>query len=305
MPNRFSQKIILITLFLLSGIFLNAFSQELNCRIQVNSSQIQGTNKTVFEELQKALYEFINSKNWTSHMYSVEERIECNFSITITKQISTDEFEGTIQITSNRPVYNSGYSSPMLNILDDKLHFRYAEGQSLEFNESTHNELTSLIGYYVYVILGFDYDSFSPNGGDEFFQIAEKIVSTAQSSQYGGWKAYESRKNRYWLIENIMNSIYAPIRNYSYVYHRTGLDVMSKNTTDGRAAIIAGLQDLLKVHRQKPNSFLMQTFFETKSGEIIKVVQEGPTSEGMRAYNILKEVNPSKSSEYENIIKRN
>lgn len=300
--NKYLKTIGLLLVLLFSK---SNFAQELNCRIQVNSSQIQGTNKSIFEEMQKGLFEFLNNKNWTSHVYSTEERIECNFLINISKQISSDEFEGTLQVTSNRPTYNSGYSSPMLSILDDKVKFRYAEGQTLEFSESTHDELTSLLAYYVYIILGFDYDSFAPNGGDEFFQIAEKIVSNAQSSSSAGWKSYESRKNRYWLVENILNTVYAPIRNYIYVYHRTGLDVMSKNITDGRSNIINGLQDLLKVHRKKPNSFLMQTFFETKSSEIVKIVIEAPNNEGMRAYNILKEVNPGKAAEYQKIIKKN
>lgn len=290
--------------FLLLILGLPASAQELNCRIQVNSSQIQGTDKSVFEDMQKNLFEYINNKSWTKHIYSAEERIECNFMITISKQISSDEFEGKLQVTSNRPVYNSGYSSPMLNIVDNNVKFRYAEGQTLDFNENSHDELMSLIAYYVYIILGYDYDSFSLNGGDPYFQTAEKIVSTAQSATSPGWKSYEDRKNRYWLVENLLNNIYAPIRAYNYTYHRNGLDLMSKNLNDGRTNIISGLQDLLKVHRQKPNSLAMQTFFETKSNEIIKIVKEAPNNESMRAYNILKEINPGNANNYQRILKK-
>jgi len=280
-------------------------AQELNCRIQINTSQIQGTNKSVFETLQKALLEFLNNRNWTSHVYGVEERIECSFLLNISKQISVDDFEGSLQITSNRPAYNSGYSSPMLNIKDEKIRFRYAEGETLEFNEASHNELTALFAYYIYIVIGFDYDSFSLLGGTEFFQKAEKIVSNAQSSPYSGWKAFESRRNRYWLTENLLNQTYAPIREYSYTYHRKGLDIMSKNVSDGRTNIATGVNVLLKVHRQKANSYLMQLFFDAKADEIIKILKQAPTSESMRAFNVLKEVNPANATKYQSIVKKN
>jgi hypothetical protein len=298
---------ILKNIILISIIFLNTYSlksQELNCRIQINSSQVSGTNKTVFETLQKALFEFLNDKNWTDNVFSIEERIECNFLLTISKQNSTDDFEGDLQITSNRPVYNSGYSSPMLNIKDKKVHFRYNEGETLEFNESSHNELTSLFAYYVYLIIGFDYDSFSPMGGTDYFKTAEKIVNNAQSSKYPGWKAFESKKNRYWLVENLLNNTYSPIRNYIYTYHRKGLDKMSKDIALGRTNIANGLKSLSPVHRQKPNSYLMQIFFDAKVNEIIKILQEAPSSEAMRAYNILKDVNAANATKYQKIIKK-
>ena len=293
----------LILFFVFNHSYLNA--QELNCRIQVNSSQISGSNKTVFETLQKEMFEFLNSKNWTSHVYSLEERVECSFLLNISKQHSTDDFEGSLQITSNRPVFNSGYSSPILNIKDEKIRFRYSEGETLEFNETSHNELTSLFAYYVYIVLGFDYDTFSPMGGTEYFTIAEKIVSNAQSSKYTGWKAFENRKNRYWLVENLLNTTYAPIRNYSYIYHRKGLDKMSKDVSLGRTNIATGLKDLKKVHSQKNNSYLMQIFFDAKVSEIIKILKEAPSSEAMRAYNTLNEINATNATKYQGIIKKN
>lgn len=300
-----AKNIIITTLIILSFNTSTLFGQELDCRIQVNTSQIQGTNKAVFETLQKALFEFLNNKNWTSHVYSMEERVECSFLLNISKQISTDEFEGSIQITTNRPAFNSGYSSPMLNLKDDKVRFRYAEGETLEFNDGTHSELTSLFAYYVYIALGFDYDSFSSLGGNEYFEIAEKIVSTAQSSPYPGWKAFESRKNRYWLTENLLNDTYAPIREYSYTYHRKGLDLMSKNVSDGRTNIATDLNKLMPVHKQKPNSYLMTIFFDAKADEIIKILKEAPPGESMRAANYLKEINQANANKYQGIVKKN
>lgn len=291
-------------LLILSTLILNGFSQELNCRISVNSSAIQGTDKSVFEELQKALFEWVNNYNWTSNVYSVEERIECSFLINITNTISSDEFRGTLQVTSSRPVFGSSYDSPMLNVLDKNVQFRYAEGQALEFSENSHNEITALIAYYAYIVIGLDYDSFSNLGGTPYFEKAEKIVSSAQSSTYNGWKSFENRKNRYWLVENFMNSIYSPIREYSYVYHRLALDIMNTKPVDARATIAADLSPLLKVHRQKPSSYIMQMFFDAKSDEIVNILSEAYTSEATRAYNILKEIDPGHMNKYEKVIKK-
>lgn len=302
-PSRsLSIKTTLIALFL--ALSYVGVSQELNCRVQVNSSQIQGSNKSVFETMQKDLFEFLNNQIWTKHVYSTEERIECNFMLNLSKQISTDEFEGTLQINSSRPVYNSGYSTPLFVYVDKKVKFRYTEGQALDFNENTHNELTSLFAFYVYVVLAYDYDTFSLLGGTEYFQMAEKIVSTAQSSTSSGWKAFEDKKNRYWLIENNLNQVYTPIRTYYYNYHRLGLDVMNKNLADGRTKIAEGLNDLLKVHRSKQNSIAMQMLFEAKSEELIKILSESPPAEATRAYNLLKEIDAANAAKYQKIVKK-
>lgn len=293
---------LLIALVIASKI---SVSQEIDCRIQVNSSQIQGTDKSVFEELQKSLYEFVNNYKWTNHVYGIEERIECSFLLNITNTISSDEFKGSLQVTSNRPAYNSGYDTPMLNIVDKKVQFRYAEGQALDFSETSHNELTALFAYYIYIIIGIDYDSFSNLGGTPYFEKAEKIVNTAQSSNKQGWKSFEDRKNRYWLVENFLNNEYKALRQYSYVYHRQGIDLMHSKPADARSTIATDLSPLLKVHRQKPSSYIMQVFFDAKHSEIIKILSESYTSEATRAYNILKEIDPGHLSKYEKIIKKN
>lgn len=300
----FKHKYFLILTFLIL-ITNGSKSQELNCRIQVNSAQLQATDKSIYEELQKALFEFMNNFSWTRHVYTNNERIECNFLLNITNRVATDEFKGTLQITSNRPTYNSGYNSPMLNILDKNVQFRYAEGEALEFSENTHNELTSLFGFYAYLIIGIDYDSFSNMGGNPYFEQAEKIVSTAQSSAFLGWKSFETRKNRYWLVENLLNNELAPIRNFSYNYHRKNLDRMHKNPTEARAEILEDLKPLLKVHRQNPSSYLIQIFFDAKHEELINIFSESYGSEGQQAYNILKEIDPGHIGKYEKLIKKN
>lgn len=282
-----------------------SISQELNCRVQVNSSQLQATDKSVYEEMQKALFEFMNNYSWTKHVYSTNERIECNFLLNIKNRISTDEFKGTLQITSTRPVFNSGYNSPMLNILDKNVQFRYAEGEALEFSENTHNELVSLFAFYAYIILGFDYDSFQSFGGTPYFEKAEKIVSTAQSSAFAGWKSFETRKNRYWLVENALNSELSAIRSFSYNYHRKNLDRMHTKPTEARSDIADKLKPLLKMQRQKQSAYITQVFFDAKSDEFVNIFSESYGTEGQQAYNILKEIDPGHISKYEKLIKKN
>ncbi len=285
--------------------FLPASAQELNARITVNSSQIQGSNKEVFTNMQEALTEFLNSRNWTNNVFSAEEKIDCSFQLIISQQVSSEEFKGTLQITANRPVYGSSYSSPLFNFMDKNVQFKYSEGQSLTFSANSHFELTSLFAYYVYIVLGLDYDSFALEGGTPYFEIAKQIVTSAQSSSYSGWKSSEDSKNRYWLVENYLNNIYAPVRKFSYTYHRKGLDQLSSNPNAGRLSISGALPNLLKVHRQKPNSMVMTALFDAKSTEIINVLSEAQTSEGMRAYNILKEIDATNADKYAKITGNN
>lgn len=280
-------------------------AQELEIRIQVNHTQLQGANTSKFEELQKSLTEFAANQIWTNNVFKPEERIKCNILFNITKEVYTDEFQATMQIISNRPVYGTGYDSPMLNILDRNIQFKYSEGETLIFDENTHSELTSLVAYYIYIILGFDYDSFSKLGGTPYFEKAQKIVTTAQSSNYTGWKAFEDKKNRYWLSENLMNSVYSPIREYSYKYHRLGLDLMSTRLVDGTNSIAEGMSDLLKVHRQKSASYLMQVFMDAKADEIVNIFS-GSTDQAQqnKVYNILKEIDPANINKYDKIKKK-
>jgi len=293
----------LLVLFLFIGSNLRA--QELKCNIQVNSSKIQGTNRTAFETLQTALYEFMNNTTWTDHVYATEERIECNIQINITDQIGSDQYKGTIQVQSRRPIYGSSYSTVMLNFLDNDLDFKYIEFDKLEFNlNSFESNLTSVLAYYAYVIIGLDYDSFGFKGGSDNFLKAEKIVNNSQNAQEKGWKAYEgSRKNRYWLIENLLNEKYAPVRDVIYRYHRQGLDRMAEKTVEGRAEIAESLVSIQKVYREKPDPylFLLQVFFDAKADEVVNIFSDSFQSEKTRVYNILVEVDPTRVDTYKKI----
>lgn len=294
---------ILLLLLLISQVIS---AQELKCNIQVVSNEVQGTNKQVFQTLQRELYEFVNTRSWTNHLFAQEERIECNILIRITRQVSSDEFEATMQIQSRRPVYGSSYQTTLFNYLDKEVRFRYVEFEPIEFSETGHlSNLTSLIAYYVYIILGFDYDSFSYEGGTPFFEQAEKIVSNAQNATEIGWKSYESNKaNRYWLIENILNDKYESIREFLYNYHRLGLDKMSAKPPEARLQILEDLLLLRKVYREKPNVHMpfLDIIFDAKSDEFVNIFSDGFPDEKARAMNTLNEIDPSNTEKYKRIM---
>ncbi|GAB4281475.1 MAG: DUF4835 family protein [Marinilabiliales bacterium] len=294
------------TTILLILIFINIttfFAQELNCRVQIQHQQIQGSNTQIFQTLQNAIFEFMNNTKWTDHVFSMDERIECNIMINITQQLSTDEYKATIQVQSTRPVYNTTYNSVLLNYQDNDFQFQYVEFQPLDFSLTTFNSnLTSVLAYYAYIIIGLDYDSFSLNGGTEFFQKAETIVNNAQSAKEAGWKAFESNKNRYWLVENLLQKKYSGVRECIYQYHRLGLDVMSEKPADGRAVIAESLKLIQKVYRAQPGCFILQLFFNAKADEIVNIFSESFTDEKNRVYNILQEVDPANLTKYKKIL---
>jgi hypothetical protein len=295
------------TVFLLmifTGFAFTLDAQELRCNVQVITNQIQGTNKQKFTTLQRAVYEFINGRNWTNHVYNSQERIEANIMINLTEEISSDEFRGTIQIQSRRPVFNSSYNTVLFNYLDNNMHFRYVEHETLEFSETQHlSNLTSILAFYVYIIIGLDYDSFSMNGGTEYFQKAETIVSNAQNANERGWKSFESNRNRYWLASNLRDAKYAPVREFNYRYHRLGLDRMSERPAEARAEIAESLNLLQRVYREKPDPFmhLLQVVFDAKSDEMINVFSETNPDEARRVTTLLREVDPANTPKYQKI----
>lgn len=286
-----------------AGCFLGGKAQELRCNISVSSQKIQGTNREMFTNMQRDMYEFINNRRWSSHVFSYDERIECNILLTLDEQTGGDEFKGSMQVRISRPVYNASYNTVLLNFKDNDINFRYREFESLEFNESGQNsQLVNLLAFYAYIILGFDYDSFSLMGGNEYFNKAENIVAQCQNAREAGWKSFESRRNRYWLINNLQDRSYASVRECIYRYHRLGLDVMADNVNDGRMEIVSALDLLQKAHRSKPNSYILQVFFDAKSDEIVNIFKPAFTDERKRVYNIVSEVNPANMSKYNALI---
>ena len=289
-------------LFLLMAASVNA--QELRCNISLVTTQIQGSNRSITEALQTALYEFVNQRAWTNHVFTTEERIECTMMLNITSLVGS-EFSGTITVQARRPVHNSTHTTSMINFQDKDLKFNYVEGQPLEFSDVSHlSNLTSIIAFYVYIILGLDYDSFSQNGGTPFFQKAETIVTNAQQSSERGWKAYEGNyRNRYWLVQNLLDDRYRGVREFMYKYHRLGLDRMNSRPNEARADIAEQFKLLQDVYRRKPDPylFLLQIVFDVKSNEWVDIFSNGTPDEKTRVVRLLKEIDQSNIAKYDKI----
>lgn len=295
------KKLLLFSLLLISSITI--FSQELKCSVSISSQKIQGTNREIFRNMQKDIYEFMNTSRWTENLFSYDERIECNMVFTLNEQLSVDEFKGSLQVQVRRPVYNSSYNTVIFNFKDKDIHFKYKEFEPLTYNDNSRNtNLVSLLAYYSYIIIGLDYDTFAPEGGSIYFSKAEALVARCQNNRESGWKSFESRRNRYWLIENIQDNAFSPFRECMYAYHRQGLDGMEKNVVDGRTVIAESLELLRKAHRLKPNSMILQLFFDAKADEIMNIFSNSFGDERKRVYNILAEVNPANISKYKRLI---
>ncbi len=294
---------------LLSAIlYLSLFqlsAQELQCNVSVSSSRIEGTYKEIFQTMRNDISEFMNTRKWTDNQFSFDERIVCTIFIQITDQIGADQFKGTIQVQLNRPVFNSSYQTPILNIKDNDFDVRYVEFQPLEFSETSNtNPLTNILAYYAYVILGFDYDTFSPMGGTPFFQRAKDIVNKAQNSREKGWRAFEGNNNRFWLVDNVTNKAYSPFRDLMYRYHRLGLDVMSEKPDIGRGEIADALKNMQKVYRTRPDTYINRIFFDAKSDEIVNIFSKGSTDEKSRIMTVLSECDPANSGKYGAIMQQ-
>jgi len=293
--------------FLTMLVFISTAGQELKCNIQIVTQQIQGTNKQVYQTMQNAIYEFMNNRIWTNHVLSIEERIECNLMFNIQEQLSADEFRGTLQIQSRRPVFNTNYNTVLLNFMDNDIQFRYIEFQPLEFDPRSHlSNLTSILAYYAYIILGLDYDSFSFEGGTSFFLAAEKIVDNAQNVPEKGWKPYEStnHRNRYWLVKDILDTDYRACREFNYRFHRLGLDVMDGRVNEGRTEIANSLQLLQAVYRQKPDPFMipMHIIFDSKADELTNIFTESFAEEKNRVLTMLLEIDQANTNKYKTIL---
>lgn len=293
------------TLFLIASE--PSVSQELYCNIQVSAQKIQGSNREVFQSMQRDIYDFMNSMVWTDNVFSFSERIECNLLINLDEQLSADEFRGTIQVQLSRPVYNTTYKTTVLNFVDNNFQFRYVEFQPLEFNPNSHtSNLVSVLAYYAYLIIGMDFDTFSPEGGTAYFQIAEKIVTNAQSAPEPGWKPYDGsrNRNRYWLIKNILDKEYSGVRQFEYLYHIRGLDRMESDMTQARTEIYESFRRLQEVYRRRPDPFMyyMTVILEAKVDEVVSIFTPGFPEEKNRVVQILTEIDPANESKYKQIL---
>ncbi len=292
-----------ILIFLCLLLTFGAHAQEFNCQVQINAASVNGSEKTVFRTLQTALYEFVNNRKWTNGVLKPEERLEATILIDIRDWPSTDQFKGTISVALKRPVYRASYTTSMLNFQDKDFSFKYAEFDPLTYNDgSFDSNLTSVVAFYLYVMLGLDADSFSDLGGSIYYQKAYAIVNAAQgASEYAGWRSFESMRNRYWLIENLTNSSYVGLRKGIYQYHRLGLDVMSENMETGRTAIGECIENWEKVNREKPGLFAMQLMLEAKRDELVNIYSQASPMDKTKAVNTLKVIDPAGFSKYKQL----
>lgn len=278
--------------------------QELNCTLTINANKIQTTDKAIFQNLQTSLSELINNRSWTEAKFTATEKIDCSITVIINTMPSENQFNSEMQIVVRRPIYNTSYNSPIFQFQDNNFNFNYQDMQQIEFNENNITDnMTAVISFYVYVILGYDFDSFAPLGGEALFRKAEAISNAAQSLGEAGWKAFENDRNRHALITSLLNEKYKPIRELNYNYHRLGLDEMSKNADETRAKMTTYLKKLSDVQKIDPMNVVLQIFVETKVDEIVSLYSKASPSEKKTIFDLLSQVAPTLSDRYASLQK--
>lgn len=294
----------IVFVFLVFMISASGLAQELNCTVNINSAQVQTSDRGIFRDMKQSIEQFMNTRKWTNDAYKNHERINCNLLITITKMPSIGNFQASVQIQSARPVYNSTYSSLVFNFADREWEFEYIESLPLEYNDNTFTtNLTSLLAVYAYLMIGIDYDTFSELGGTPYFQRAQQVVINAQSSGRPGWAALGSTRNRYWIVENYNSGQMTDLRKAQYTYHRLGLDTFDKDADNSRTVILNGLRDIKKIRDINPNSILVISFLDAKGKELANIFSSGNIQVRREAYDIVTQIDPSNRSSYEKIIK--
>ncbi len=301
------RKVIFLLILFISTACPSIFAQELQAKISVNSSRVSSqTDKKVFQTLQNALNTFLNNRKWTKETFQANEKIVCNFLLNISEAKGDNIYSASLTVQAARPIFNSGYDSPLVNFIDDAVLFRYVEFQPIEFNENRVSgtdplvsNLTAVLAYYVNILLGMDFDSFSLRGGDPYFQKAQAIVNNAPDSRdIVGWRNFDGQRNRYWLIDNLTNSKYTLLHDALYSYYRLGLDNMYENETEGRAAVLNTLNFLNNINTETPNTMGLQFFFQGKTRELVGVFKKTNPDEKSRALELLSKLDISNANFY-------
>jgi hypothetical protein len=299
-------------LLVLASITRGSNAQEIQGKVTVIASRIPNTvDKKVFQTLQTQLTNFINNRKWTSDAFQTQEKIECNFLLNLESVVETNVYKASLTIQAARPVYNSSYVTPLINFQDADVTFRYVEYQPLEFNENRvqgsdalASNLTATMAYYVYTILGLDYDSFGAKGGDAFFQRAQNIVNNApEGRNISGWKAFDGSRNRYWLMENLLNTRYNIVHDVLYTYYRQGLDNMYDKDENARQQILKSLTQLQALNQENPNTMIVQFFMQGKSQELIKIFKKASPPDKARAVELLQKLDVANASNYKSEIR--
>ncbi len=303
-------RIYIILFWLLCSTVLQA--QELKARVTVTTTRVSNNvNRSTFQTLQTALTNFLNNRKWTSDVYDPNERIECNFFLNLESTDELNVYTSSLMIQAARPVFNTNYLSPLINFKDDNITFKYQEFQQLEFNENRvsgndglASNLTAIFAYYAYMIIGFDGMSFSPHGGDVFFQKAQNIVNNAPDGRnISGWKPFDGIRNRYWLAENLLNSRYTSIHDVYYDYYRKGIDKLYEDENTARAELMKVLVNLDEFNKTNPNTMINQFFFQGKSTELIKVFSKASSADKAKAADILSRIDITNASRYKAELK--
>lgn len=282
------------------------FAQELNAKVVIQTPKLQLTDPSVFRTLENEITEFLNARKWTTDVFQTEERIDCSFLITVTEELAANRFSAQIIVQSNRPVYNSSYSTVMFSYQDKSWTFEYTEFQPMDYNDNAYlSELTSMLAFYAYILIGLDYDSFSPEGGNPYFLRAQSIVNNAQNfrNRSKGWTAFDGNQNRYWLIDNLMSNKFKNFRKAYFDYHLRGLDLLASDPQGGRKGINSALKLIQQVNQNTPNSTAVNIFVEAKSDEILNVFasDEVAPPEKSRAYNAMVKMDPANKPKYKEI----
>jgi len=290
---------------LIPTLFLgtNVNSQELNCGIIVNAEQISTSDRQVFRDMEVTFAQFLNSRRWTEDVFQDRERIKCNLSITIDNMPSIGNFSATVQIQSARPVYNSNYESIVLNFADRDWTFKYVQSLPLDFNDNAFtSNLTSMLAYYANIVIGMDYDTFENLAGTQFYQKAENIVTNATQSGRPGWSSLESIRNRFWLVENLLNPRMQKLRAGLYDYHRLGLDIYQDKPDEAQQNILGSIRYVSQVREVDPNAIIVIEFLDSKRDELVNIFSTGNIQVRRDAYNLLVEMDPSKRDKYSRIL---
>ena len=293
--------LIVVSIFVMLA---NASAQEFLCTIGIQSQKIEGVDKSVFDAMQTSMFEFMNNRKWSSYNFKMEERIKCTMVFTFDEVRGGDDFTGSVNVVLQRPIYNTDYASPVINMVDKDIHFRYIPYQTMDFVENSYtNNLTSILAYYAYLMLGLDFDTYSLYGGDEFYDKAQAVVTAAQSAPEQGWQAFEGPKNRNQFVGNILNGSYQSLRDFLYEYHRQGMDNLSEDKDGARSTIARSLRHFKTINDKRPGLYPLQVFVESKRNEIIDIFKKATPAEKTAMINIMKDVDPANSSLYDDVNK--
>ena len=299
------RKLIFLYIFIFCTIKLS-YSQELNCQVNIDASQLSGAgNQAIFAAMKTQVYDFMNNYRFTNDKFEQNERIDCEVQITVNSDLGSGQYQATISLESGRQAFQSGYRSTLLDFDDKSFTFTYVQGQPFDFNlQGFSSNLTSILGYYAYVMLALDYDSFSLLGGTDLWKKAQLIINNAQSNSESttGWLSSDnSFRNRYTYIDNILSPMFQPLRESIYTYHRKGMDMMYDKPEDGRAAIMQALDNINEVHKNRPASYNVQVFFEAKNREIVNIFQKATPEEKTKVIGILQVIDPANGNIYSQI----